>query len=281
MSTNPLTCFDFNCAAESTTKDDLTNWLVENCKEWVFQKEQGEKTGYLHWQGRFKVKVRARLEKVAKMMKNIVGFRGHISVTSDENTGNNFYVTKSETRIEGPYKSDDEIIKHKLPRQVTEVLQHGWRPFQKHIISCKDQWDPRTINLVECTKGCTGKTILTLFATCEGWGRRIPYCNDYKEMLRMVCDMPLAKVYFFDMPRTIDVNKLRGFFTAIEDIKNGHIFDDRYKYREKIFDSPQVWVFCNKIEEEILERLSLDRWKCYELNSKYEIIPIVWEETPK
>jgi hypothetical protein len=62
-----------------------------------------------------------------------------------------------------------------------------------------------------------------------------------------------------DMPRAIKKDKLNGFYSAIESLKDGYAFDDRYKFVEKIFDSPCIWVFTNTYPDTDL--LSEDRWK--------------------
>lgn len=91
--------------------------------------------------------------------------------------------------------------------------------------------------------------------------------NDAKELVQAVHSMCLAKdtrdpkIVFIDMPRAMDKTKLGGIYSAIEQIKNGYLYDMRYKFSEWWIDSPQVWVFTNIPPKTSL--LSADRWKLW------------------
>lgn len=77
----------------------------------------------------------------------------------------------------------------------------------------------------------------------------------------MVCDMPTAKVYLIDIPRAFNQDKLRAMWAAIESVKDGYAYDDRYSFKEKCFDCPVIWVFMNQ-QPDVLT-LSSDRWRFY------------------
>jgi hypothetical protein len=55
-------------------------------------------------------------------------------------------------------------------------------------------------------------------------------------------------------------------WSAVESIKNGFAWDDRYSYREKYFDCPNIWVFSNQCPD--MSMLSEDRWKLWEVRNK-------------
>ncbi len=63
------------------------------------------------------------------------------------------------------------------------------------------------------------------------------------------------------MPRAIDKEKLNSLYSAIETIKDGYAYDDRYSFKEKVFDCPCIWVFTNVIPESHF--FTDDRWKFY------------------
>ncbi len=94
--------------------------------------------------------------------------------------------------------------------------------------------------------------------------------NDAKDILRMVCDTKTAKLYVFDMPRAMKKEKLNGFYSAIESIKDGYAYDDRYSFKEKVFDCPAIWIFSNM--PPINEYLSVDRWKVWTISEGHELI---------
>lgn len=236
---------------------DLINILHKNCKKWSFQLEKGEKTGFEHYQGRISLKNKQRLKQV----KEIFTKKCHLSITSNANKGNSFYVMKEETRIKGPW-CDEKDKPVYIPRQIREIENlYEW---QKTIIEMSQKWDTRHIDLIIDTTGNIGKSILCTYMGVHKMANMIPFCNDYKDILRMVMDRPKRKAYLIDMPRAINKEKLFQLFSAIETIKNGYAYDDRYNFREEYFDCPNIFVFTNKIPDKSL--LSPDRWRYWRVS---------------
>jgi len=82
----------------------------------------------------------------------------------------------------------------------------------------------------------------------------------------MVCDMPTSSSYLFDMPKSQNKDRLYGFFSGVETLKDGYAYDDRYVFKEKIFDCPNIWIFTNKLPEE--DYLSKDRWRFWSIEDE-------------
>lgn len=260
--TNAVCVYDFTVGADVTTHTDLIKILRKISKKFCFQLEEGE-SGYRHYQGRFSLKVKKRLKAAI----DLVGIpQAHLSITSKENRTNVFYVTKEETRIEGPWSDKDEQLY--IPRQVREI--ETLYPWQQHIVDNYDVWDTRTINVIVDTVGNNGKTILTSYMRAHKMAFKIPFCNDFKDILRMVADVPIKRCYLIDMPRGIKKDKLFQLFSAIEEVKNGYAYDDRYHFKEVIFDCPNIWIFMNMMPD--IAMLSKDRWKFWEIKN-LELIP--------
>lgn len=256
--------WDFTLKREVCEIDTLKHILKEHCKKWCFQIEEGE-SGYVHYQGRLSLKTKKRLKGV----KNIFNMSEiHLSPTSSINRDNMFYACKEETRLEGPWKDTDEELY--IPRQIREIDSlYSW---QQTIVDQYDVWDTRTINIVIDKKGNNGKSTLIGYMRAHKLAFALPYCNDFKDIMRMVMDVPTKRCYLLDMPRAIKKEKLFQLFSALETIKNGYAFDDRYSFREKIFDCPNIWVFTNTIPE--LSYLSLDRWVFWEITDNLELSEI-------
>lgn len=301
ISENQITCWDFTLGTEFAQKQELVNWLQEYCKEWAFQKEKGSDTGYEHYQGRFKLKVKER----GNILKEKIPFPEiHLSVTHNTHTNDTFYVMKADTRIDGPWTSKEIQFLHEMPLHIQEIVKaNNWFSWQMQVqwlesypkleVQKRELWalgppnlpksliEPtlkhwrgnnptRRIHIVCAPNGGEGKSTLALYFLCSGLGRRIPYANDYKDIMRMIMCMPEAKTYFFDLPRGIKKEKLIGFFIGIEDLKNGHVFDDRFEYREKVFRiPPEVWIFVNDIDRIQWDLLTSDKWCKWEI----EFIP--------
>lgn len=242
---------------------NIKEQLRKYCKSWDFQQEQCPETQKLHFQGRFSLKVKERL---TTLIKKFPGY--HLTPTSTENINNNYYVTKEDTRVDGPWSSDDVEIY--IPRQIREITQ--LREWQQQIVDSAKIWDTRTINIIIDFVGNNGKTTICSFCGVHGIGRRIPFSNDFRDIMRMIMDTPDSKMYLFDIPRALRKDQLYQFYAGIEEIKNGYAFDDRYKFREKWFDSPTVWVFTNAMPDTCM--LSGDRWRLWTIKDD-KLIPFV------
>lgn len=249
MTTHAICTWDFTLSKKF---GDPKNILEKIAKKWCYQLEKGNETGYEHYQGRMSLKVKARLPQVSKLLP-----KARLSPTSDANKNNTFYVTKEDTRIDGPWTDQDMYI----PKQIRGKTLYPW---QEEVIKSVDVFDDRHINVIIDRKGNIGKSTLALWALCHNKGRMIPYCNNYKDMMRMTMGMPTSKLYMVDMPRSLDKKNLAGFFAGIEDLKRGYLWDDRYEWKEKVIDSPVIWVFMNEIPNH--EYLSKDRWVCWEVH---------------
>ena len=240
MSSNAVTRWDFTLKAEGLDIDELKARIKEDCKKWCFQLEEGE-SGYKHFQGRVSLKVKAR--KGPQWYPAV-----RWSVTSNANKENDFYVMKSETRIDGPWSDQDKYI----PRQVRGIKLYPW---QQRILEDRLDFDTRTINIVYDTAGNKGKSTLCTYAGSKGLARRIPILESYKDFMRMVMDTPKSSLYLVDFPRGLSKGNCVSFWGAIETLKDGYAYDDRYNFREEYFDSPNIWVFCNKLPDfELLSR---------------------------
>lgn len=256
-------CYDFTVGKKFITKDALIKILSKNCKKYSFQLEKGEETNYLHFQGRFSLKIKKRIKQVIELFncKEI-----HFSITSNANRDNMFYVEKEETRVDGPWTDKDKPIY--IPRQIREIEK--LRPFQEKIIELSKVWDTRTINLIYCPKGNKGKSILKGYMFVNKLGRFLPFCNNYQDIMRMVCNLPTSNCYLIDLPKALNKERLGGMWSAIETIKDGYAYDDRYNFTEKYFDCPNIFVFTNK--EPDYGDQSLDRWKIWTIDDEYRLV---------
>lgn len=251
-SAHPIYVWDFTASAEKVKKDDIIKWCNEKCKKWCFQLERGAQTDYLHYQGRISLH-----DKTRNMTKVLAPTSW--SPTSKTNADNEFYVTKEETRVEGPWRNEDPNDVIYIPRQIREI--ETLRPWQQTIVDSASDWDTRSINYIYCPEGNKGKSTLCGYVRAYRIGRVLPVVNDCKDLLRMVCDMPTSKMYLFDMPRSMNKDRLYGFYSAVEMIKDGYAYDDRYNFKEKVFDCPIIYIFSNTLPTTTL--LSADRWKVY------------------
>lgn len=260
--------YDFTLKAEGITVEQLKEFLPKWAKKWVFQLECGD-TGYVHYQGRISlIKKRRAAELADKIKKTGIAWPFDWSVSSTNSLGDEFYYTKEDTRVEGPWKDTDEVLY--IPRQVRNkpVL----RPWQQYIVDRYDEWDERTVNVIYDPVGCKGKTVLKNYVMAHNLGEALPPFNNYKDIMRTVMDIGVKRLYILDMPRSISKESLYGLMSGIETIKDGYAFDDRYKFRRILFDCPNIWIFTNKPLD--MEYLSADRWRLWKINDAQELEPL-------
>lgn len=249
--------WDIRVSEDKITQSDLAKLFKHIAKKWCFQLEKGEQTEYLHYQCRVSLKTVARASELKKRLNNL---ECYITPTSNENRDNNFYVSKDETRVSGPWKDDDPYI----PRQVREITH--LRYWQQQIIESAKVWDTRTINIVYDPIGNHGKTTIKTYIGAHKIGRALPFMNDYRDLLRIVMDTPKVPLYIIDIPRALKKDQLFQFFSGVETIKDGYAYDDRYHFKEEYFDCPTVWVFMNTIPD--TDYLSKDRWCFWQFTDK-------------
>lgn len=190
--TTAVSTYDFT--SFETDVDACKKILNTYCKKWDFQQEEAPETGNLHFQGRFHLKVK---ERITGVIKKFPGF--HLTVTAAPNINNDYYVTKEDTRVAGPWSSGDVVIY--IPRQIREVAQ--LRPWQQFIVDDRNVWNTRSINIILDTAGNNGKTTLCTYCGVHKLGRKIPFSNDFRDIMRMVMDTPTSSLYLFDIPRAL------------------------------------------------------------------------------
>lgn len=276
----PCATYDFRMNADGLSPERLVEILPQLAKNFIFQKEKGHETGYVHYQGRMSLIKKARRHEVLKLWEATfpdVPAPNYFEPTVDPPKvfDYNCYASKADSRLDGPWTDKDEKPRY-IPRQYRDKLDRLY-PYQKYIFDTAKEFDDRTINMIYCPTGNQGKS--TIASICELFGRGIdlPPVNDADKLVQSCCDVCMAKEVrdpspiFVDLPRAMNKDRLNGIYTAIEQIKKGKLYDLRYTYKEWWIDSPQIWVFSN-IEPD-LSMLSRDRWKVWTINEKKELEP--------
>lgn len=253
LSKNQMCVWDFTISKEHHTFNEVREWCQHNGKKWSFQLEKGEKTEYLHFQGRISFKYKTRTPTKFSGQLNI-----HFSLTSDENKDNNFYVTKEETRVEGPWTDTDPD--DYIPRQ---FRVKEWYPWQQQIIDNVDAWEPDHINLVYDPKGWAGKSTISGYLGCTNQAVDVESYLAYKPggISEWCHGFGRKRMYLFDIPRSASHNN--ALWSAIESLKKGKLTDPRYKSKIIWQDSPNIWIFTNTMPN--LNHITIKRWKIWKI----------------
>lgn len=270
MAENGVWVWDFTIDEKEITQEKLIEQLRKYCKKWTFQLEKGVKTGYLHWQGRVSLKVKNR--KGPQICKHV-----RWSMTSGASKDDDFYVTKEDTRVEGPWSSNDvEIF---IPINYRNLTLREWQ-----IIVLNTKPESRIINLIYDPIGNKGKSTVAAIGELLFGGIDMPPVNDAEKLIETLCNILMdtrnrdPKLLFLDLPRAIDKERLYGLYTALEQIKKGKVYDFRYRYKSWWFNPPTIWVFSNHLPDPNI--LSADRWKIWKIEDNYSLKEIFFGGKP-
>lgn len=246
-------------AANIGVAQRLIERLRQVAERWVFQVEAAPTTGRHHIQGRVSFKNGKRLREVATAL-TCPG--AHVEIEHSE-AASSFYCTKEESRVLGPWDSKTDLPPTRWPRQIRciETL-HDW---QAQFLWLATQWEDRTINVIVDKQGAVGKSTAAGVVEVLRRGKLLPPVGTAKDIIRVVYDIGEYPCYIIDLPRASTSSSSAELWCAIEYVKGGRCFDDRYKWRERFCDAPNIWIFCNTNPPQ--ELLTRDRWRLWTIEN--------------
>lgn len=260
----PLFVYDLTIKGDLPDYEKIKTYFNEIAKEWCFQYEEGE-SGYKHFQCRISLKNKMRPSTLYNKL-NKSPIRGaHASPTSVANRDNDWYTSKEETRIAGPWKHTDPEIMEGID------ANPKWYPWQMTIVdSLKGPGDKRWVNCIINPSGAIGKSYLRIQLQWAGIITYVPPLNDFKVLVEYISSQPDGKAYIIDLPKAIPKKNQQGMYSAIELLKDRTVFDTRYHGTSRLMKYvPHVWVFTNKMPDTKL--LSDDRWQFWKVDSGHLI----------
>jgi hypothetical protein len=220
--------------------------LIDNfrkkCKQYAFQLEEGA-SGYIHYQGRISLIKKKSLKALINFFSEECFASIHWSQTSNlvAKRGDDFYVTKEDTRIKGPWTDKDEV--KILTKQMKMFNEWGLLDWQSELKEKAKIFDLRTIDLIYDPEGNKGKSLFSEHMEYEGIAEEVPPFRLMDDIFQWVAGSAIKKCYIFDMPRGMKKDKLADFYAGIEVIKNGVAYDKRYNPKKIRFDRPRIYVF--------------------------------------
>lgn len=274
-------CFLYAWTAADHLDDDgeyYRNWCKKWGKKWCFQLERGTQEGKLHYQGVISLKVKRRELELKNMLRASgelpVGFRiTRMANNTIQSKSETFYVTKPDGREAGPWMDTDE---EKFVQETVKRMENNLLPWQQTIFNHRNDFHERIINVIVDKEGSKGKSTFADFMHQRGHAIRL-FTSDPERIVASVCDILKAKnernpkMFIMDMPRSSNQKNPHQVYAAIEMIKGGYAVDTRYAYKEWIFNHPQMWIFCNRLPDNMM--LSRDRWVYWEISVDNELVP--------
>lgn len=251
-SLNPIYVFDITLKAEKISKDDLKAWCIKHAKKWVFQLEKGE-SGYEHWQIRVSLK-----EKTRNIIPSLPIKEGHASPTSTAGSKGFTYVMKDETRIEGPFTDRDEPLY--IPARFRDVNLKEW---QRICLQEITEMSQRKIMLLQEPDGNMGKSFFAQYLKFRhNWIKLPPTlttANDFmRAVMNLIGERRVVPGIVCDIPRSVSKKHLWSIAQALEALKDGECYDERYGYKSWDFE-PCPIVVCTNWQPDN-EIFSHDRW---------------------
>lgn len=248
----------------SRTVEQIKETLANIATRWIFQEEKGA-MGFRHYQCTFELKVKARKHAVLLMWPN--SREVHLSPISAKGKkgGAWDYCEKKDTRVAGPWKSDDS----EEPAE-SKLVSDTPREFQKKIVDyVSEPYDvkrAREIMFVCDPKGNAGKSSLykhLIYKKLCGHIRP----GEAKEMIRAAYDQWAKHKYqawVIDIPRqSIAERFTKSFWAGVETIKNGQYEDDRHTHKSEMVNNPKVILFCNDLPNIDMTEDRIVKWLVY------------------
>lgn len=223
---------------ESIEEVYLLQWMLDNdIHKWIIAKETGN-DGYKHWQVRMNTRYTFEALKQAFP-------KAHIEEASD--------VYEYE-RKEGNYLTSEDGI-GQMATRFGELNR-----YQRSILYNLDTQNDREVDVI-IDNGNTGKSWLCRYLYQRGLGFYVPpTINDPKTLIQYVANGYAGEpIVVIDIARS--TKWTNTLYVAIETVKDGLVYDARYKTTIRDIHGCKVLVMCNVCPK--LDKLSRDRWRLF------------------
>lgn len=231
--------------SETMTYERVKGTLDIHAERYVIGREICPTTGRKHLQIRCVLKVG---KEMGAMMNLFPG--AHISPSHERN----FLYCEKEGDF---YRSWEGALKEFAN---LELMQ-----WQGEVIAQLKGQNERQVMVLIDPSGGIGKTYLAKYCQIHRIAQYVPPLQDAQDFMAFAMAKPSAG-YIFDMPRTETTKQRKSMWSAVEQIKNGYLYDKRYQFKDMWIEPPRILVITNEEPEQ--DMLSADRWQMF--NVKYE-----------
>lgn len=224
------------------TLERLIPICEEHCERFVIGREHASTTQNEHFQMRVVFKIGKEMGAVINLFPGCHVSQSHVR---------DFNYCEKEGEF---YRSWEKGL---TKYQIVELKQ-----WQGMAVALLKENDERSVHVLVDPVGGIGKTYLAKYCQVNHIAQYVPPMQDAQDFMAFAMAKP-SKAYIFDMPRSESTKQRKGMWSAIEQIKNGYLYDKRYAFRDMWIEPPQILVITNETPD--LECLSRDRWHFYKI----------------
>lgn len=228
---------------ESIEEVYLLQWMQDNdIHKWIIAKEVGN-DGYKHWQ--IRMQYRGTFNELKQAFP-----KAHIEEDAQDDY--------SYERKEGNYITSEDGI-GQLQTRFGEL-----RSNQRTILDMVCTQGDREIDVIIDPYGNTGKTWLARYLYQRGRGFYVPpTITDARTLIQYVANgYSGEEIVVIDIARS--TKWTNALYVAVETIKDGLVYDARYRTVVRDIHGCKVLVTCNVCPK--LDKLSRDRWRLFDAN---------------
>lgn len=217
----------------------LQFFIKYDIHKWIIAKEIGN-DGYKHWQIRFRW--RGTFEGLKQLFP-----KAHI----EENAQDDYKYEKKD----GEYLTSEDGIGQ------LQTRYGRLRDNQRIILDNVSNQGDREIDVIIDPYGNTGKTWLARYLYQRGRGFYVPpTITDARTLIQYVANgYDKEEIVVIDIARS--TKWTNALYVAVETIKDGLVYDARYKTTVRDIHGVKVLVTCNVCPK--LDKLSRDRWRLF------------------
>nr|WCR62260.1 MAG: replication associated protein [ssDNA virus sp.] len=209
---------------------------------WVIGEEVGE-SGYEHWQ----IKV---VFKKGKKKESLYETFPYVNI-------------QPATTFNFEYEEKEGRFLRSWERSLAKFVHVNLYDWQSELLNkiAEMNGDDRHIILLMDEKGNAGKTFLSKHLVAIHQGAYCPPLPEALDYMAWALAHKTAKTFIIDLPRAesfSDAKKEAQLWSAIEQMKNGYLYDKRHEWKEAWIEPPNIVVIGNF--EPRWSMLSADRW---------------------
>lgn len=131
-------------------------------------------------------------------------------------------------------------------------------PWQNELIGRLEKQNDRRVTVLIDPYGNSGKTYLAKTMVARHVGAYCPPMETAQDYMGWALAHAHAGNFVIDLPKADDAKREKGLWSAVEQMKNGYLWDKRHQWREEWIDSPGILVITNEEPNRLF--LSADRW---------------------